>query len=297
MLLRWLRRFYRFVVPVLAGRATPLERLLDRTAPQLETLECRAVPAVFASFSGGVLNVFSDAAADQIYVGQVNGQIYVSNGTTVNTVSGGPATTATATQINVYTTGGDDSVYVDVDLAAANAQVVLSGSDGNDVLTYAGPDAAYLAGDAGNDFLTGGSGNDLVFAGDGDDSVLAQGGNDYVDGGAGNDVLSGGDGDDGLVGGLGNDTIDGGVGNDIIDGGDGTDYADGGAGNNALLGGNGNDTLVGGAGADAINGGAGLDYLVGNGGGNNFYAQDGEIDTLDTTTGDVIESDVTDVQI
>lgn len=295
MFLRWLRRFYRFVVPAFAGRATPLERLLDRAAPSLETLECRAVPAVSASFGGGVLNVFSDAASDQIYVGQVNGQIYVSNGTTVNTINGGPATTATATRINVYTNAGNDSVYVDVDLTAGNAQVVLSGADGNDVLTYAGPDAAYLAGDAGNDFLTGGSGNDLIFAGDGDDSVLAQGGNDYVDGGAGNDVLTGGDGDDGLVGGLGNDTLSGGLGNDILDGGDGTDYLDAGAGTNALLGANGNDTLVGGAGADAINGGAGLDYLVGNGGGDTYYAQDGEIDTLDTTTGDVVNADATDV--
>ena len=40
------------------------------------------------------------------------------------------------------------------------------------------------------------------------------------------------------------------------------------------------------AGADVINGGAGTDYMAGGGGGDFYHADDGEADTLDTSTGD-----------
>jgi len=307
MFLQWLRRFYRFVLSPIGGESTPTERLLDRrVAPRLEALECRAVPAVFASFSGGVLNVASDAVGDAIWIGQVGGLIYVSNGAAIFPVVGGPATTATTTRINVFTGGGNDTVYAAVDLAAAGALVVLSGADGNDILTYAGPDAAQLYGDAGNDFLTGGGGNDLAFGGDGADSVLANAGNDYADGGLGTDALvggdgadslAGGDGFDSLTGGPGNDFLFGGLGNDSIYGGDGADTLGGDAGNDTIFAEAGNDNVAGGADNDSIHGGPASDRLDGGPGSDTVLAIDFMVDTVVNDNADFRNLDAIDLLV
>ena len=178
---------------------------------------------------------------------------------------------------------------INLDLAAAGIEYVLSGF-GNDVYTAAAASTAIeVYGSGGNDQITGGSGDDRLW------------------GGVGNDTLVGNDGNDVLVGDLGADSLSGGIGNDrlyvgsedtFIDGGDGFDaaYIATGAGitlNMAathlewaadFVGGNdsidgsgvsanlevyaaaGTDTVIGGSGADFLWGEAGDDTVTGNGG-------------------------------
>jgi len=307
MIPRWLHRFYHIVFRGRGGNDTPPEQLLDRlTTPRLERLECRVVPALAASFSGVTLTVWSDAAGDTILFGAVGGQIYVSNGATAVPIAGaapGLPTVATTALILVFANGGNDTVYADVDMADANSFVVVSGGAGNDVLAQAGPDGSWMTGDDGDDFVTGGGANDRLYGAAGADSILGNSGNDYLEGGEigdSNDAISAGDGNDSVYGGPGSDTIDGGAGNDLVDAGNGNDYADGRDGNNTLLGATGNDTsdtLVAGAGADILNGGAGTDYLAGGGGDDFYHADDGEADTLETSTGDQFLIDLIDLLV
>ncbi len=105
--------------------------------------------------------------------------------------------------------------------------------------------------------ITGGNGNDVITV---DDAVLvaveADGGNgqDSIDGGGGNDSLSGGNGKDMLAGAAGDDQLDGGNGADDLDGGAGTDNLSGDNGPDALTDPDGDQGLDGGNGPDTING-------------------------------------------
>lgn len=155
-----------------------------------------------------------------------------------------------------------------------------------------------------------------VDAGKGSDSVIGGRGNDTLKGGPGNDTLIGNDGNDVIDGAKGRDNMTGGAGRDLLDYRTRTadltvilsDLANngeagendiattsfeivrGGAGNDTLgttssrgvtlIGMAGNDTLTGGRGNDALDGGAGLDVMEGNNGDDDFYAQDGLIETL-----------------
>lgn len=130
--------------------------------------------------------------------------------------------------------------------------LILSGSDRNDVFNVSlGHDTTYDGG-KGNDTITGNSGLDVLLGGDGNDTIDGRAGNDILFGNDGNDDLFGGDGNDSLDGGAGNDRLYGEAGNDTLLGGDGNDWLDGGSGNDILNGGAGNDKLTGGAGSDVF---------------------------------------------
>ncbi|MCH2131957.1 MAG: hypothetical protein MK179_22680, partial [Pirellulaceae bacterium] len=160
-----------------------------------------------------------------------------------------------------------------------NTSVLISGGDGNDIIT-GGASGDLVSGEDGNDFLKGadgddiiyggighdsivaGNGDDTIFGGDGNDHISAHNGNDEVYGGSGNDNIGGGNDVDTIWGDGGNDTIGSGGGDDFISGGADQDYLSAGAGHDILLGDEGNDTLVGGSGNDSLWGGSGADNFV-----------------------------------
>lgn len=169
----------------------------------------------------------------------------------------------------------------------ANANIVLTGTAGDNSLgTGSGHDRLY-GGDGndrfvsgyGDDIVHGGDGNDLVYAGSGLDLIYGGAGNDDIDGGSGKDFIYGGDDDDLLhgddnastyahgadriFGGAGNDTAWGDGGNDRIWTGEGADEVYGGLGNDIVGGGSGRDTIHGDDGNDRLNGDNGNDVLYG----------------------------------
>src|SRR5207248_10417582 len=172
--------------------------------------------AIKASFSptAGLLSVFDDNLNNTIGVSRDAAGTILVNGGAV-TITGGTATVANTSLIQVFGTGGDDKISLD---------------ESNGALP-----AAQLFGGAGNDTITGGSGNDQLFGGAGNDILLGKGGNDLLFGGDGNDTLIGGTGDDQMFGGAGNDRMiwNPGEGTDLMEGGDGNDTAEVNGGNGA----------------------------------------------------------------
>src|SRR6516164_2147787 len=276
--------------------------------------------AIKANFSSttGLLSVFDDNLNNNITVSRdAAGTILIDGGAV--TITGGTSTVANTSLIQVFGTGGNDTISLD---------------ETNGALP-----AAQLFGGAGNDVITGGSGNDELFGGAGNDTLIGKGGNDQMFGGAGNDrmIWNPGDGTDLMEGGDGIDTaeVNGGTGSETftltangsrvrfdrlspapfsldigttenlvlnmnggddvftagnglaglinltVDGGDGNDTITGGDGNDRLLGGNGNDTIIGGRGNDLLFGGAGDDTFIWNpgDGSDTVEGQDGT-DTL-----------------
>jgi hypothetical protein len=134
-----------------------------------------------------------------------------------------------------------------------------------------------LTGTDGNEVINGTAASEAIYGGAGDDTILAGGGDDDLDGGPGADLLSGGEGDDSVAYGgsasvdvsldlVANDGAAGerdNVGVDVEDvfAGDGDDKLVGSAGANTLDGGAGNDRITGGAGADTLFGGEGDDFI------------------------------------
>jgi len=165
--------------------------------------------AIRASFSpgAGLLSVFDDNLNNTITVSRDAAGTILVNGGSV-TVTGGEATVANTSLIQVFGTSGNDMISLD---------------ESNGALP-----AAQLFGGAGNDTLTGGSGNDQLFGGAGNDTLIGKGGNDLVFGGDGNDTLIGGAGNDQMFGGAGNDRMiwNPGDGTDLMEGGDGNDTAE-----------------------------------------------------------------------
>lgn len=76
------------------------------------------------------------------------------------------------------------------------------------------------------------------------------------------------------------DNYDGGAGDDLLYGYDGDDLLAGGLGSDSLYGGNGNDTLVGGEGNDHLEGGNGSNLYI--------YQRGDGVDTIKTTSGDIL---------
>jgi Ca2+-binding RTX toxin-like protein len=172
--------------------------------------------AIKAQFipGAGLLSVFDDAGDNSIIASRdAAGNILVNGGAVP--ITGGGATVANTTLIQVIGSGGNDTIALD---------------ESNGALP-----AAQLFGGNGNDTLTGGSGNDLLFGGSGNDRLLGKGGNDLLFGGSGNDVLIGGTGDDQMFGQAGDDRMvwNPGEGTDLMEGGDGTDTAEVNGGNGA----------------------------------------------------------------
>src|SRR6202142_1776180 len=169
-----------------------------------------------ASFSPttGLLSVFDDNLNNSIVVSRDAAGTILINGGAV-TVTGGTATVANTPLIQVFGTGGNDTISLDE--------------------TNGARPAAQLFGGAGNDTITGGSGNDLLFGGAGNDTLLGKGGNDQLFGGDGNDTLIGGTGNDQMFGEAGNDLMiwNPGEGTNLMEGGDGIDTAEVNGGNGA----------------------------------------------------------------
>jgi Ca2+-binding RTX toxin-like protein len=196
-------------------------RLLAGSALAVGILAATSVPAsaaTTASFSGGVLTVTGDSAANTITISRdAAGRILVNGGAV--SVVGGTATVANTSLIRAFGLGGND---------------VLTISEVSGALP-----AANLFGGAGNDVLTGGSGNDQLFGESGNDTLLGKGGADLLFGGNDNDTLTGGDADDQVFGQGGNDRM-------IWNPGDDTDLNEGATGTDTVEvnGGNGAETFA-----------------------------------------------------
>jgi Ca2+-binding RTX toxin-like protein len=170
----------------------------------LEMLEDRECPAVTAFFSptSGLLTVMGDSLDNNIVISRdAAGQILVNNGAVA--ISGGTASVANTSLIQVFGQGGNDTITM---------------NEVNGALPKAN-----LFGGAGNDTLIGGSGADQLFGQSGNDTLLGKGGFDFLFGGSENDVLTGGDADDQVFGESGDDRM-------IWNPGDDTDLNEGGTG-------------------------------------------------------------------
>ncbi|MDR2031997.1 MAG: putative Ig domain-containing protein [Azoarcus sp.] len=161
--------------------------------------------------------------------------------------------------------GASASLVFLLDIEGGNdpANVVITGTPGNDAKLNGGEDNEQISGLAGNDTVRAGDGNDTLYGGEGNDRLYGDNGNDSVQGEAGNDTLYGGNGLDWLEGGDGNDILYGGADDDLLHGNIGNDTLYGEAGNDLLDGGIGSDTLDGGAGNDVylLRIGAGVDTI------------------------------------
>ncbi|WP_281018759.1 FecR domain-containing protein [Minwuia sp. IMCC3077] len=179
---------------------------------------------------------------------------------------------------------GDDTVVVNN--AALDANDVLKGGDGTDLLQVSG------GGDIGGtalDSVTGFENVELLDDAETDltlrngqinnsgtiginasalaavtsalfiDAALKSDAAINVESGAADDVILGSQGNDVVQGNAGQDAIFGGVGDDTLSGGAGTDLLQGDAGADNLAGDAGQDLLAGGAGDDSLDGGADLD--------------------------------------
>jgi Ca2+-binding RTX toxin-like protein len=270
--------------------------------------------AITASFAGssGLLSVFGDSLINSIKISRdVAGKILVNSGAVA--ISGGTATAANTSLIQVFGQAGDDTITLDESNGALpNAN--LFGGTGNDKLT-GGSGADMLFGQAGNDVLLGKGGNDLLFGGDGNDTLTGGDGDDQVFGEGGDDrmIWSPGDDTDLFEGGAGTDTaeVNGGGGGEsftvtangtrvrfdrldpapfsldigttenlVVNMNSGNDSFSA-TGNLAALiaitvdGGSGNDTILGSNGADLLLGGTGNDFIDGQQGNDTVFLGDG----------------------
>jgi Ca2+-binding RTX toxin-like protein len=142
-----------------------------------------------------------------------------------------------ADRLTVNDVSGTDLTEIQTDLAGqaavddgAQDQVVVNGTDQNDVITASGEGgkvsvtglAAILdisnANAAQDQLLVNGLGGDDVINGS---DLAADAVQFHADGGDGADVINGGAGDDTLLGGPGDDVLNGGPGQDVLDGGTG----------------------------------------------------------------------------
>ncbi len=163
-----------------------------------------------------------------------------------------------------------------------------------------------ITGTPGNDTLTGTGESEAIYGRAGDDTINAGGGDDDLDGGPGSDVLNGGDGRDAVsyaapAGAIGVQVaIDGVAGDGVAGEGDnvGTDVEDiyGTEGDDKITGSAAANTLDGAGGADLLDGGAGPDVLIGGEGDDTIAARDGEVDRIECGGGrDSVTVDLGDV--
>jgi Ca2+-binding RTX toxin-like protein len=197
------------------SRSTAKRRLLVGVALAVGLFAATAVPAnaaVTATFSAGTLSVFGDGANNTITISRnAAGNILVNGGAV--SISGGTATVANTSLLQVFGLAGKDTLTLDEANGALPAARLFGGPD--------------------NDVLTGGSGADQLFGQAGNDTLLGKGGNDLLFGGAADDTLTGGDGDDQVFGQGGNDRMiwNPGDDTDLNEGGDGTDTVEVNGGN------------------------------------------------------------------
>ncbi len=254
---------------------------------------------VLTSTSGAdIVSVRGNSAANTINIGQLNGEVQVSEGTSVITVA------STVARVLVNGGTGGDTIIVNDLTGVSVLELVLEGDLGDDTidasasalgsvrLSFSGGtgddtiigsnDADTIDGGDGNDQLFGGGGNDTIRGGLGDDLLNGQDGADSLLGNDGNDTIMGEDGNDVLVGGLAADSLVGGAGNDTLRGEAGNDFLNGNSGDDSLAAGDGTDVVYGGSGNDTLDGGSSGDYLKGNSGNDKLLGDDGN----DTIMGD-----------
>jgi Ca2+-binding RTX toxin-like protein len=159
-----------------------------------------------AVFSAGVLAVTGGDQDNALTLSRdAAGNLRVNGG--VVPITGGTATVANTTRIDVFGRAGDDQLVLDESLGALPA--------------------ARLFGEGGHDILIGGSGADLLDGGTGNDILSGKGGVDNLLGGDGIDTLTGGDADDLISGGNQDDRI-------IWNPGDDTDLNEGDSGSDTI---------------------------------------------------------------
>src|SRR5262249_17764376 len=157
MLRRWIQRLFGVRLP---EQPAKVKSLWDRNVyrPRVESLHSRNLLTTSATFSGGILSVFGDSANNAIIIDATDatptGTISITDGGSPVTISGGPATNGTTTQIRVFAGDGDDSTLltVNVDMTSPSALVSLVGGSGNDTL-IGSIDRANINGQDGNDLL------------------------------------------------------------------------------------------------------------------------------------------------
>src|SRR5436190_9432305 len=106
--------------------------------------------AITSRFSNGRLTAFGDASDNLIVTSRDAAGTILVNGGAV-TISGGTATVANTSLIQVFGQGGNDTITVNETNGAMPA-ANLFGGDGNDILT----------GGSANDMLFGQAGNDTL---------------------------------------------------------------------------------------------------------------------------------------
>ncbi|MEJ0074504.1 MAG: Ig-like domain-containing protein [Alphaproteobacteria bacterium] len=135
--------------------------------------------AITASFNNGTLSIAGDDTQNAISVSRdVAGTILVNGGAIA--ITGGPATTANTTLIDVSALGDLDTIQFD-DTNGALPAATIAGGDGADMIVGAGE----------ADTITGGHGDDTALMGGGDDTFIWNpgDGSDIVEGQGGTDTL------------------------------------------------------------------------------------------------------------
>ena len=147
----------------------------------IERLENRRLFAVTTGFSGGVLTVTGDGAANRVSISRNldSGQLIVRSGdATIRSVP-----YAEVDSITVNLLGGEDRLGTAANVAKP---MTVNGGEGSD----------NLATGASNDTVHGNGGNDSINTGAGNDNLFGDAGNDRMDGGGGADGFNGGTGID-----------------------------------------------------------------------------------------------------
>ena len=197
----------------------------------------------------------------------VNDTITPSTGADVVSCGGGKdrvnySERAAGVRVTPSDSAANDGEIAEFDNIATSCETSNGGS-GPDYLLESSNGAAYLDGNAGNDFLMGspanvsmactsGTHDGTIFGDAGDDILISIAGGSTLNGHDGNDVIVGSDdtttGCDFIWGGKGSDTLIGGAGNDTVWDSSGlsneSNFIDPGAGQDEWDGGYGNDTVI-----------------------------------------------------
>lgn len=285
-------------------------------APLLSASPAAAVSAPTCSYSGSTVTVDATGADNYaLYVWRSSGQIRVAHdvdyndyvgasATDISCTGGGINNSATTLTINTSTLQWTDVMIqapmsswsgttiniVDSDSADDGDYVIMAGTPGNDVMSFASPgftlnltdvSCQYLYGFEGNDTLTLGTSSSCryAFGGSGDDTLIPTAGLDRLFGDLGVDTVDYTSATSAVFINLARQITGGGADGDrlnSIENLTGSAFADelfGDALANIFLGGEGDDYLRGGNGDDTLTGNGGTDLALGQGGSDTCSAE------------------------